>query len=418
MATAASYQQSTVVEDVFARHVSALAGDEAPAMLPLLLAAAREHLGMDVGFISEFSEDRRVFRFVDGPGSTPISVGGSDPLEDSYCQRIVDGRFPSIIHDAANFAPALALRATTETPVGAHLGVPLVLSDGTIFGTLCCFSFTPDQTLNERDLKVVQMLAKLTAGYIEEERRTRLQHVDVLDRVGDVLRERDRCRMVFQPILWIESGRVLAVEALSRFNPEPVRSPDIWFAEAASVGLGVDLEMKSLASALRALESIPEDIYLTLNVSPNAVLSGRVQDVTAHCDARRLILELTEHELISNYDDVSAALQPLRERGARLAIDDAGAGYASFRHILKLQPEFIKLDISITQHVDEDQSRAALATALAAFSRRIGSVLIAEGVEQQAEMDTLRLMGIDAAQGYLIGRPDELEELNLFVGFP
>lgn len=415
MASTVSHRYSSVIQDVFTRHVPAPDGDEIPAMLPLLLAAAREHLGMDVGFISEFSADRRIIRFVDGTGVASIALDGSDSLDDSYCQRIVDGRFPNIIRDTAAFAPARELRATTETPVGAQISVPLVLSDGTVFGTFCCFSFAPDQSLNERDLRVVRMFATLTARYIEEERHSRLQQVDILDRVGDVLRERDRTRMVFQPIRWIESGRVLAVEALTRFNPVPVRPPDVWFAEAASVGLGVDLEMKSLSSALRALESIPEDIYLTLNVSPNAVLSGRVQDATAACDARRLILELTEHELISSYDDVSEALRPLRERGARLAIDDAGAGYASFRHILKLQPEFIKLDISITQHVDEDQSHAALATALAVFSRRIGSVLIAEGVEQQVEMDALRQMGIDAAQGYLLGRPDQLEELNLFT---
>lgn len=125
------------------------------ASIPRMLAAIREHLGMDVAFISEFVEGRRFFRHVTADGRSrqpPIAVGGSDPAEASYCQRVVEGRLPELIPDACLNAEALTLPATQALPVGAHLSVPIRLADGQIYGTLCCFSYTPDPSLTRRDV--------------------------------------------------------------------------------------------------------------------------------------------------------------------------------------------------------------------------------------------------------------------------
>jgi EAL domain-containing protein (putative c-di-GMP-specific phosphodiesterase class I) len=123
-----------------------------------------------------------------------------------------------------------------------------------------------------------------------------------------------------------------------------------------------------------------------------------------------LIVEITEHAIVDNYDELQAALRPLRDRGLRLAIDDAGAGYSSLRHILNMQPDFIKLDMTLTHNIDLDPARKALARALVGFAQDTGSRIIAEGVERQSELEALRSIGVRKVQGYLLGRAMELDD--------
>jgi EAL domain-containing protein (putative c-di-GMP-specific phosphodiesterase class I) len=119
----------------------------------------------------------------------------------------------------------------------------------------------------------------------------------------------------------------------------------------------------------------------------------------------RLIVEITEHATVADYEKLHAALRPMREAGLRLAVDDAGAGYSSLRHILDMQPDFIKLDIGLTRNIDLDPARKALARALVGFAKDTGCRIIAEGVERQSELDALRSIGVTKVQGYLLGRP-------------
>ncbi len=131
-------------------------------------AAIRTHLGMDVAFISEFTEGRRVFRHVDAAKpNPPIQVDQGDPLEETYCQRVVDGRLPELIADALELPEAMTLPVTQTLPVRAHLSVPIRLSDGRIYGTFCCFSANPDASLNDRDIALLRIFADLTARHIE-----------------------------------------------------------------------------------------------------------------------------------------------------------------------------------------------------------------------------------------------------------
>jgi EAL domain-containing protein (putative c-di-GMP-specific phosphodiesterase class I) len=121
----------------------------------------------------------------------------------------------------------------------------------------------------------------------------------------------------------------------------------------------------------------------------------------------RLVIEITEHAIVHDYRAIGNALAPIRKAGAQLAVDDAGAGYASFRHILHLHPEIIKLDMSLTRDVDTDTRRQALAAALTEFARRVGSRIVAEGVETAGELDMLRSIGPMFGQGYLFAKPQE-----------
>ena len=136
--------------------------------VPEVLRLLREHLKMDVVFVSEFVDGRRVFRRVDAaPGARLIEPGQSSPLEESFCQRVVDGRMPRLVHDVAKLADFAELPATDFT-VGAHLSTPIVLDDGRVYGTLCCFSLAPNPQLTQRDLKKLEMSAQFAARKINE----------------------------------------------------------------------------------------------------------------------------------------------------------------------------------------------------------------------------------------------------------
>lgn len=214
--------------------------------------------------------------------------------------------------------------------------------------------------------------------------------------------------MVFQSIVDIDSRQPLGFEALARFAARPQRGPDVWFAEAAAAGLGVDAEMAAVGLALDELARVPDGAYLAVNVSPDTAVSGRLEAALAAVPAERIVLEITEHDVIETYGGLQTALRGLRRRGVRIAVDDAGAGYASFRHILRLQPDLIKLDVTLIRRIDRDQPRRALAAALIGFARDTCAAIVAEGVETAAELRTLRLLGVTAAQGYHLGRPEEL----------
>jgi EAL domain-containing protein (putative c-di-GMP-specific phosphodiesterase class I) len=214
--------------------------------------------------------------------------------------------------------------------------------------------------------------------------------------------------MVFQPIVSLRTGEVIALEALARFSSKPVQGPDVWFAQAAVLGIGVELELLAIGAAASELPQIPERLSLALNVSPETVLSPRLGRVLDQLPLDRVELEITEHAHISDYGKLRDALADLRLAGVKLAIDDAGAGYASLRHILQLAPDSIKLDISLTRDIHTVRSQRALAAALVAFAGETGASIVAEGIETAAELATLRDLGVELGQGYFLGRPAPL----------
>lgn len=377
------------------------------------LRSVRTLLGMEVAFISEFRDGRRVFRYVDSQGgAATVCVGASDPLEESYCQRVIDGRLPELIRDATQITEALTLPATTALPVGAHLSVPIRFSDGQVYGTFCCFSTYPESTLNDRDIRAMRLFAEITGKLLERQVADEEARNELVTRLRAVL-DGERFTMVYQPIIHVAQHKIVGYEALTRFSAEPVRTPDQWFNEAAEVGLQEELELAVIKKALQGLAYLPEDAYLSLNVSPETLLKGSVASVLAGYPFERLMLEVTEHASVSDYSPIATILEPMRQRGLRLAVDDAGAGFASFRHILKLHPDVIKLDVSLIRKIDTDMGCRALAAALIRFAEETGSKIVAEGVETDAELQTLRELKVNKAQGYLLGRPVPIEALRL-----
>lgn len=374
-----------------------------------VLHAIRTHLDLDVAFVSEFIGSERVFRQVDAAGWTPIHAGDSVPLANGYCQRVVDGRLPRLIPDTSTVPEAMCLPETQDIPIGSHMSVPIRLSDGQLYGTFCCFGFTPDESLNERDLHMMEAFADLVAYQLDQQRAGSREKQKKTARI-EMAMQRGGPNIVFQPIYRLEDDRFVGVECLSRFNCSPYVSPDVWFAEAADVGLGQALEVCAIGKALRALEALPPDIYVALNASPATILGNRLGPLLEDVEPERVVLELTEHAHVEDYAALLKVLEPLRSRGIRISVDDAGAGYASMRHILSLKPDIIKLDISLTRSIDSDPTRRALAAALIEFGRQTGSSILAEGVETASELSSLRALGAAKAQGYFLSRPLSLDD--------
>jgi EAL domain-containing protein (putative c-di-GMP-specific phosphodiesterase class I)/AmiR/NasT family two-component response regulator len=213
--------------------------------------------------------------------------------------------------------------------------------------------------------------------------------------------------MAFQPVVDLASGSTVGLEALARFSSPPPRPPNEWFAEAVSLALGVPLELTTVAQALRALPSVPEGVYLALNCSHRAAVSQALASLLAP-HSERLVIEITEHEAIEDYDALVEALAPLRARGTRIAIDDAGAGFASLRHTLHIAPDIVKLDMSLTRGIGADRTKRALAAAMVSFAEEVGFTLVAEGIETREELDALRELGVACGQGFFLAEPGPL----------
>jgi EAL domain-containing protein (putative c-di-GMP-specific phosphodiesterase class I)/CheY-like chemotaxis protein len=211
-----------------------------------------------------------------------------------------------------------------------------------------------------------------------------------------------------QPIVDLGTREVVGFEALARFRSLPPRPPNEWFAEAAALELGTQLELASIERAVALLPAVPETAYLSVNCSHRTVAVPELLALLA-ADAKRLVVEITEHEPVEDYDQLARSLQPLRDLGVRIAIDDAGAGYASLRHTLALGPDIVKVDISLTRSIDMDRGRRALASALISFADEMDMTIIAEGIETEAELATLRDLGVRYGQGYHLAEPAALE---------
>jgi EAL domain-containing protein (putative c-di-GMP-specific phosphodiesterase class I) len=204
-----------------------------------------------------------------------------------------------------------------------------------------------------------------------------------------------------QPIVWLPTREVVGFEALSRFSRW---TPDRWFHRAWTSGEGLDMELAAVESALPLIATLPDDLYLAINVSPLTLLSARLEELVA-AHARKVVLELTEHDRIGDYSLYRSAIDRLRSVGARFAVDDAGAGHSSLQHILELAPDMIKLDRSLTTHCNEDPAKRSLMVCLATFASQTKTCLIAEGIETSDEAEALVSYGVAFGQGYYFGRP-------------
>ena len=209
-------------------------------------------------------------------------------------------------------------------------------------------------------------------------------------------------RPVFQPIIDLGTGLTVGFEVLTRFASGD--APDVVFADAAKVGLGPELEAATLAAGIRDAVRLPSEAWLSLNVSPGFLGDPtRLLALLAH-RTRPITLEITEHDLVDDYAPIHAAMRILGP-DVRLAVDDAGAGVANFRHLVELRPAVVKIDAGLIRGVNADVSRQALVVGLVHFAAASGAIVLAEGIETEAEQETVERLGVSLGQGYRLGRP-------------
>jgi EAL domain-containing protein (putative c-di-GMP-specific phosphodiesterase class I)/DNA-binding response OmpR family regulator len=236
--------------------------------------------------------------------------------------------------------------------------------------------------------------------------RPAVEQAETADAASNGIRQmiaRQEFTIHLQPIIRLASGATVAVEALTRFGDGS--PPESKFAEAATLGLGPTLERVVVAAALESAAALPADVALSINLSADVLQHEPTLPELFASTKRPLIVELTEHEPIHDYDGVRSALTRLGPT-VKLAIDDAGSGFASLRHIFALQPDYVKLDIEWVHGIDRDPVRRALVSGLVYFGSETGCELIAEGIETDEELAALRELGIELGQGYLLGRPE------------
>jgi EAL domain-containing protein (putative c-di-GMP-specific phosphodiesterase class I) len=242
---------------------------------------------------------------------------------------------------------------------------------------------------------------------VREAGRARDEHARKRARIRRAM-ERRELDIVFQPIVDLDTRMVVGHEALARFAGLPQRGPDAWFDEAHQVGLGVELELRAVQVACERSWILPERTFMAVNVSPVTAERPDLLALLAAAQVQDVVLEVTEHAPVEDYPRFRVAIRRVRELGARLAVDDAGAGFASLRHILELDAELIKLDGSLTHSLDADPRRRSLASALIEFGRESGASVVAEHIESELQLHELRRLGVQYGQGYHLGRPQAL----------
>lgn len=386
-----------------------------------LLAVVRSQLGMQVAWVSEFVGTDQVLRFVNAAeGAQAPAEGTTTPLSGSFCARVLDGRFPTLIPNSRQVPEAALLDVTAELHIGAYVGVPLIGPSGVATGMLCAISDRPVPALAERDVVTVRLLAQLLHD-MQQRAMSAVNAADERERmrrgVESVIAGRGR-HAVLQPIVDLATGQGVAAEGLSRFDADQLgtRGPAQWFDDAGRLGLREQLELAAARSVLDLLDDgLPTVVALAVNLAPTTVLSPQFGTLLAGRRLSRIIVEMTEHAPVEDYDALCDALRPYREQGLRVAVDDAGAGYSSLKHVLTIQPDFIKVDMALVRGCDRDLARRTLLSALTDFAEATDARLVAEGVETEEELRAVAACGVHLAQGYFLGRPSRHPE---WTGFP
>ena len=369
-----------------------------------VLNALRETYGMEVAFISRFEAGFRVFDEVETGFDRHIPDlmrGARAEARQSYCLRVLEGEIPAVIPDATQVEAVQDIAATRDWPIGAHVSVPIRLSDGRCFGMLCAFGRKADDSLSLRDQAMFELCADLLARDIETVGALADDPPDAPLRAaiqgGDF-------GFALQPIFDMTQGKPVGHELFTRFAPDFGPTEEV-FRRARQLDLIQSLEDKILTRAPQVMGQLPGDGFLALNLSVSIFENFDLAPLLAQIGAGRLVLELTEHEKVADYARLAAKVARAQAQGIRLAVDDVGAGYASFRHVMQLRPDIVKIDRTLIAGVEASVAQGSFVMALGDYARATGTQLVAEGIERAAERDWLLAHGITLGQGYLLGRP-------------
>jgi len=237
-----------------------------------------------------------------------------------------------------------------------------------------------------------------------------------LQQLEDVLL-RGNVRTSYQPIMRIqeEQHTIMGYEALSRGPRGSSLEPaDRLFGAARAHGLRVELDRLCRQRALLSSGRIPSNVKIFVNTLPATMRDPQFRGKAlidflekAQVDPRRIVIEITEQEVIENYDMFQATMATFAVLGMTFAVDDVGAGYSGLESIARLKPSFLKIDYSLVHDVDQSGVNRAMVEAIIKLGHEIGAEVIAEGIEKSEELNVLSAKGVDYGQGYYLARPDE-----------
>lgn len=401
---------------VAAQSEIAAAGPEPQEVVDAITHRAQE-LTRSAGAVLEI-RDGDVMRYWSASGIAQGQVGFSLPVSGSLSGRCIEEQ-QVLRCDDSEVDPRVNREACRSVGLRSMLVAPLNFR-GQVVGVLkvlatapAAYADTDCRTLEHlstlvaasmyKAIEHAQMRAALDARMGQGERERRHAQ-DARERLLQVL-EGAQLTAALQPIVRLADGVVVGYEALARFPLEYDLSTGRWFEDAASSGLSVELELAAAAVALARLPSLPDDAFLAVNVSPETACNARFHDLLAGHAPQRLVLEITEHTAVEDYARLGQCLSSLQQAGVRIAVDDTGAGFASLRHVLRLAPDIIKLDITLVREIDQRPRVQSLVAALLTFAQGTQAELIAEGVENERQLQTLKELGVPFAQGFHLGYP-------------
>jgi EAL domain-containing protein (putative c-di-GMP-specific phosphodiesterase class I) len=312
--------------------------------------------------------------------------GSAGPWLTRWSTRAEDGAFGARIAEAG-------IKAAAYVPVS---------QEGRTIGLIVVTDTREDQgmaALAER-LPVLIEVGELAGSLLGPEFEVIDATTTAAVRLDAILKSR-AFTPVFQPIWDLSTGAVMGFEALTRFEGA---TPDEVFAQAALLGRLQELEVATLTAALAAAERLPPNRWLSVNVSPALLADTPTLRRLVGGSIRPIVLELSEHEVVLDYEALTTSIKRMAP-WVSLAIDDAGAGFSSLRHILETSPSWVKLDIGLVRGVDADPARQALVAGLVHFARKAAIALIAEGIETEAEHEMLKSLGVQLGQGFFLARP-------------
>ncbi len=355
----------------------------------------------DLAVVYEFAHDGSVIPLGQvAPAQSPTRVGQPIPADraaylrasatgpwiDEWRPRPEDGAYQKAWH-------RLGLKVAAYVPFG---------TGDTIHGLLAVGSTDAIGTAEAaRWLRAATEIGTIAAALLIPELGSRRKHEGSRARLKNLIRNAE-FTPVFQPIVRLGDGTVVGYEALIRFADEV--APERWFAKAEAIGMGYELEAATMRAALIAAADLPARAWVSVNISPSRLGDRRLLRHLSVAKRRPVVLEITERLPIDDYAAARDALDQVG-RSVDVAVDDAGAGFASLRHIIELRPRYVKLDLQLVRGVEADPARQAMIAGMVYFARDTGCLLIAEGVEKPAERDTLRRLGVPFGQGFLFGRP-------------
>lgn len=361
------------------------------------LVSVEKRFGLRAVYISKSSEGETLLRSVAGQ-THYLPLGSAFESAEDICKVILSGKSPAPSEPQSPLAPQAQKRRFDE----AQISVPVCLQDGSVHGIFCVHAAEDQKQLNWQK-ESIGALCDMIGQQVQIELDQTGEVTRLSDRIREIIAD-NRLRIEFQPIISLRSHEIEGFEVLSRFPDSQKRSTADWFAEAKAVGLDSALELHAITLALQKMPSFPDGVYIAINASPELLMEEEIYRELNETPRQSIVVEVTEHAIVHDYEKLRKSLEKIRPN-VRVAVDDTGAGYSSFRHILDLKPDIIKMDATITSAIDQSQERLALGRAIESFAHELNMTVVAEGVENQAEFEALRNLGVDAAQGFYISEP-------------